>query len=243
MRALLDAIIALAFGLLPRRRWDGFDLPIQNVASASSLLTCLGGLALGITGFFAYMADVLARREWTAPPFMVYVFVSYIVATPRGLLSLYLTMSGLVRLVSWFIGEPFGDPILTGLDQLVSRARTTSRERSAQVARARLERTDEPDRRYDGEWAGLTGVYCVIVSARRKPEWTKGTWVITNDGWFTLGEPFDRPTPNGLRTVYPLTLQTTTLEVLRKGVWYELPPLRMSTARRLTETPRPSGES
>ena len=42
--------------------------------------------------------------------------------------------------------------------------------------------------------------------------------MITDDGWFTLGEPFDRPTPNGLRTVYPLTLQTTTLDVLRKGV-------------------------
>ena len=48
-----------------------------------------------------------------------------------------------------------------------------------------------------------------------------GTWVITNDGWFTLGEPFDRPTPNGLRTVYPLTLQTTTLAVHRKGVSYQ----------------------
>jgi hypothetical protein len=66
----------------------------------------------------------------------------------------------------------------------------------------------------------------VVVAARRKPGWTKGTWVVTNDGWFTLGEPFDRPMPNGLRTVYPLTLQTSTLEVLRKGVSYELPPLR-----------------
>ena len=66
----------------------------------------------------------------------------------------------------------------------------------------------------------------MVVAARRKPGWVTGTWVITNDGWFTLGEPFDRPTPNGLRTVYPLTLQTSTLEVLRKGVSYELPPLR-----------------
>ena len=52
-------------------------------------------------------------------------------------------------------------------------------------------------------------------------------------GWFTLGEPFDRPMPNGLRTVYPLTLQTTALDVLRKGV-NELPPLR-------TRVDRPKG--
>ncbi len=240
MRAFIDAVIALPFALLPRRRWDHFDLPIENVVLPSSLLTCLGGAAFGITGFFAFMARVLAEREWTAPPFMIYVFVSYVVATPRGLFSLYLTISGLLRAIGWFAGEPFGDPILTGVDNLVSRARASHREQAARGARERLEGTDEPDRRYDGEWAGLTGVDYVVVAARRKPGWTKGTWVITDDGWFTLGEPFDRPTPNGLRTVYPLTLQTTTLDVLRKGVSYELPPLRMSTARRLAETPRPS---
>jgi hypothetical protein len=243
VRAFVDAILALVVALLPRRRWDAFDLPIQNVVLASSLLTCLGGAAFGITGFFAYTATVLAQREWTAPPMMILVFVSYVIATPRGLLSLYLTISGLLRAIGWLVDEPFGDPILTGIDTLVSRKRASRRERSERVARERLEGTDEPDRRYDGEWAGLTGVDYVVVAARRKPGWTQGTWVITPDGWFTLGEPFDRPTPNGLRTVYPLTLQTTTLDVLRKGVSYELPPLRMSKARRLAETPGPSGES
>jgi hypothetical protein len=243
VRAFVDAILALVVALLPRRRWDAFDLPIQNVVLASSLLTCLGGAAFGITGFFAYTATVLAQREWTAPPMMILVFVSYVIATPRGLLSLYLTISGLLRAIGWLVDEPFGDPILTGIDTLVSRKRASRRERSERVARERLEGTDEPDRRYDGEWAGLTGVDYVVVAARRKPGWAQGTWVITPDGWFTLGEPFDRPTPNGLRTVYPLTLQTTTLDVLRKGVSYELPPLRMSKARRLAETPGPSGES
>jgi hypothetical protein len=31
--------------------------------------------------------------------------------------------------------------------------------------------------------------------------------------------------PNGLRTIYPLTAQTT-LEAVRKSVSYELPPMR-----------------
>ena len=243
MRALFDGLLALPCALLPRRRWDAVDLPIQNVVLASSLLTCLGGAAFGITGFFAHMADVLAQREWTSPPLMIFVFVSYVFASPRGLLSLYLTLSGLLRAIGWLVGEPFGDPILTGIDSLISRTGASRRERATRIARERLEGLVEPDRRYDGEWAGLAGVDFVVVAARRKPGWTKGTWVITNDGWFTLGEPFDRPTPNGLRTVYPLTLQTTTLDVLRKGVSYELPPLRMSKARRLPETPGPSGES
>lgn len=242
MRALVDALLALPGALLPRQRWDSLDLPIQNVVLASSLLTCLGGAALGITGFFAHMADILAQREWTAPPMMILEFVSYVLATPRGLFSLYLAISGLIRSISWLVDEPLGDPILTGIDHLVSNTTASRRTRVARVARERLEGTVEPDRRYDGEWAGLTGVDYVVVAARRKPGWTKGTWVITGDGWFTLGEPFDRPTPNGLRTVYPLTLQTTTLDVLRKGVSYELPPLRMSNARR-SETPGPSGES
>jgi len=230
VRALIDYFLAIPLALLPRRRWDDVDLPIQNVALASSLITCLGGAAIGITGFFSYMADVLAQREWTAPPMMIYVYVTYLFATPRGLISLYFTISGMLRAVACYIDEPFGDPLLTAADSAISRRRSSHRERSSRAEREKLERADEPDRRYDGEWAGLSGVDFVIVSARRKPEWTRGTWVISSDGWFVLGEPFDRPMPNGLRTVYPLTSQNT-LEPVRKSVQYELPPLRAAKGR------------
>jgi hypothetical protein len=227
VRGFIDPIVALVFALLPRRRWDHFDLPIQNVVLASSLITCLGGAALGITGFFAHMAAILAQREWTAPPMMIYVYIGYLFGTWRGLLSLYFAVTGMLRAVAWYIDEPFGDPILTGIDILLSRGVTSHQARSARTARERLEGADEPDRRYDGGWAGLEHVDWVIVSARRKPEWTKGTWVITDDGWFVLGEPFDRPMPNGLRTVYPLSTQNT-LEAVRKSVAYQLPPLRVT---------------
>jgi hypothetical protein len=36
----------------------------------------------------------------------------------------------------------------------------------------------------------------------------------------------ERPIPNGLRTVYPLTLQTTP-DVVRRAINYDLPPLRL----------------
>ena len=60
------------------------------------------------------MAYVLAQRRWTAPPMMILVFISYVVATPRGLFSLYLVGTGFIRFLAWYTGEPFGDPILSG---------------------------------------------------------------------------------------------------------------------------------
>ena len=243
VRAVVDTLIALVAALLPKRRWDDWDLPIANVVFTSSLLTCLGGAALGITGFFTHMSAILAAREFTAPPFMMPAYFGYVFFTPRGLFSLYLTISGLLRALGWFIDEAFGDPILTGVDTLLHRGATARRAANEHQARERMERADEPDRLHDGEWAGVPDATYVVVAARRKTGWTKGTWVITTDGWYTLGEPFDRPTPNGLRTIYPLTLQTTTLEVLRKGVSYELPPLRPSAPRKRSETLPTPGES
>ena len=46
MRALLDYVIAVPFALLPRRRWNDWDLPIENVTFASAILTCLFGAAV-----------------------------------------------------------------------------------------------------------------------------------------------------------------------------------------------------
>jgi hypothetical protein len=228
VRALIAYPLAILAGMLPKCHWEDIDLPVRNLALASALVTFWAGTAVGITGFFTYMAYVLAGREWTAPPLMLVVFISYVFVTPRGLFSLYLTATGLLRAVAWYTGEPFGDPILTGVDWLWRRLRSDGDARSARNARLALEKIDEPDRLYEGNWASLPNVTYVVVAARRKPGWTMGTWVITNDGWFKLGEPFDRPTPNGLRTVYPLTLNTNSLEVLRKGVSYELPRLRQT---------------
>src|SRR5262245_4271235 len=111
--------------LLPRRRWQGWDLPIENVSLASSLITCLGGAAFGISGYFSFMAAILAQREWTAPPMMILVFISYVFATPRGVIALYLTFSGFVRAVSWYTREPMGDPLLSLIDAVTTRAATS----------------------------------------------------------------------------------------------------------------------
>lgn len=223
---MIDGIGAIFVGLLPKRVWDDWDLPVANMAFTSALLTIFAGAALGITGYFAYLESMLARVEFMPPPMMIYGYLSYLFATPRGLFSIYLALSGFIRTVSWWIDEPTGDPVLTAVDSLMVRSQSARRDRQARAAREKLEGMDEPDRLYDGMWAGVPDATYVVVAARRKPDWTKGTWIITDDGWFTLGEPFDRPMPHGIRTIYPLTLQTTTLDVLRKAVNYQLPPLR-----------------
>lgn len=250
---MFDAIGAVVVSVLPRRWWSRFPgLPLQTMVPVSGVLTILAGAALGIRGFFAYLARMsnapaasileLSRLQvegqlpetaavssvpaamWAVAP------VAFAFFTPIGLSAIYLVTSGWFRAASWWVDSPHGDPLLTGIDALIQRARHRSAARQVRQNRERDEGADEPDRRYPGAWADLAGIDFVIVAARRKAGWTPGTFVMTDEGWFTLGEPFDRPTPNGLRTIYPLT-ELQTLEVLRKGVPYQLPPLRPYTPR------------
>ena len=250
MRSFIDRLLAIPCALLPKRYWQSFDLPMANMAPVSSWMTMLGGFVIGVPGYFAFLERLrgvkagsileisnaqLEHRlpetaEVSAIPSVLYATAPLqFLFTPLGFLAGYMVISGLVRIAGSYIDEAHGDPVLTGADWLGRRLFTSQKQKAARVERAKLEKIDEPDRRYDGAWAGLSGVDFVIVSARRKPGWTKGTWVTTDDGWFVLGEPFDRPMPNGLRTIYPLTLQNT-LEAVRKSVPYQLPPLRSASA-------------
>lgn len=238
VRAALDVLAGLVAGFLPRRHWPRLDLPIADWATLSGMLTLLAGCALGITGFFVYMARMLESAFFVPSPYMLVGFAGYVFFTPRGLFSLYLVGSGLARALSGWIGEAFGDPLLTGLDHAIHSARTSSATRSVHAARTRAEGADEPDRRYPGGWADLPDIEFVIVAARRKPDWTAGTFIVTADGWFTLGQPFDRPMPQGIRTIYPLA-PLTTMDVMRRGVAYDLPPLRPDAPRRRIVPPEP----
>ena len=265
---MFDAIGAGVVSLLPRRYWSRFDgLPLQTMVPVSGVLTILAGAALGIRGFFAYLArlsgspaasilevsrlqvegqlpetaavSAVPAAMWAVAP------VAFAFFTPIGLFAIYLVTSGWFRAASWWVESPHGDPLLTGIDALIQRTRHASAAKQVRQSRERAERADEPDRRYPGAWADLADADFVIVAARRKADWTAGTFVITPDGWFTLGHPFDRPMPQGLRTIYPLTALTT-MEVMRRGVAYELPPLRPYLRRRSdspAEPSKPRGES
>ena len=265
MRSAIDTLVALPCALLPKRIWKTIDLPIAQVSAVSALLTLFIGVAVGIRGYFAYL-DALrhidglsmlavgqaqvsgALPETTSAsvaPFAVAATAPFAFAllSPLGLVATYLTASGFLRLVAAYVDESFGDPLLTGLDTLLHRTISARRARAERQARAQREGADEPDRLFPGSWADRPDATYLVVAARRKPGWTPGTFVITSDGWFTLGEPFDRPLPQGLRTVYPLTAQTDGAGVLRKGVSYELPPLSPAPTRPRRDTTRPGGAS
>ena len=222
------------------------------MGGVSALVTMAAGCVAGARGFVRYARAAasaandatweLAARQvrgqippdveiTTAGPVAVSALslVAFLFFTPLGLFSLYLAASGAVRLVSAYLDEPFGDPILTGLDRLLTGTSRRVTESHRRRARDRAEGPEVPDRLFTGEWAGLPDVTYVVVSSRRKPDWKRGVFVITSGPWYTIGEPFDLRLPEGLRTVYPL-LEQTTNEVLREGVRYELP--RLEPARR-----------
>ena len=247
---MFETISALFVTVLPRRYWPQFDwMPIHVMAPVSGTLTALAGTALGIVGFYAYLERVGASAatsileisklqvagqlpettEVSAAPLAISILspIAFAFFTPLGLFCVYLAGSGWLRVVSWWIAEPHGDPVLTGLDWLARRTRRSAKEGSARRARLGAEGAEEPDRLYPGTWASLPDVDLVVVASRRKPGWQQGTFVITADGWYTLGAPFERHTAHGLRTVYPLRLQRENV-VLRKGVSYQLPPLRQT---------------
>ena len=147
--------------------------------------------------------------------------------TPLGLFATYLTITGAFRGIAAWFDDPRGDLILTAIDSATTTVVARRRLKNERVARERLEGPDAPDVLRTGEWAGLAGIDYLVLAARRKAEWTAGAIILTSSDWYRLGVPVDLQTPAGLRTAYPLTTITTP-EVVRRGIQYELPPLRRS---------------
>jgi hypothetical protein len=241
-------LLAIPVSMLPKRWWRPLEaVPVHRMAAPGGLFTVGVGLFLGARGMAAYFARAadaaadatlkaaqhqlvqgVSKANWISTVPMQGVsglsIFAFLLFTPLGWLSTYLVVSGVYRAIAASVEDPFGDPILTGVDTVIWRTRRTARASGARRARERLEGPEVPDRLYKGDWAKLPAVDYVLVASRRKPEWTKGAFVITSDGWYRLGEAFDLRLPEGLRTVYPLTLLKTN-EVLRRGVAYELPSL------------------
>jgi len=232
-------------GVAPRRYWPSLErhLPMRRAAAVSALAALVAGFFYGFGGFMTFATQLAsANNDWmlaklTGPspasddvalvPYGVSVLTLfiYLFLTPRGLFSLYVTGSGFLRALAAYVDDPFGDPILTGVDWTVTTLFRKNRDERRQIARTRLEGNDAPDVLRTGEWAGLPDVDYVVLSARRKDEWTAGAVILTSTDWYRLGVPFDKQTPAGLRTAYPLK-KMDTVEVVRRGIQYELQRLR-----------------
>jgi hypothetical protein len=220
---MLAALAAVFAAFLPYRWWDRFPtIQIERFAQLSALLTILAGSALAVTGFFAFLESGKAAVSVQAAAFSTIIFA---LTTPQGLFSTYLIVSGIFRFATSFVGDWYGDPLLTAVVTATTSSRERKRDGAARAERLRREGIEVPDRLYPGTWAGLPQVELVVVACRRKPDWDAGVVILTQDTSYRLGVPFDQDTPRGLRTIYPLTpLEPGGL--IRRSVAYELPPLR-----------------
>ena len=239
-------VAALVLGAAPRPLWPRIDprLPFHRTAFASGLLALGLGFVVGVPGFFEFAGGLAsANNDWmlarlAAPPqagdsavgmvpygLSILTFFLYVFFTPRGLFSFYLVASGSLRAIAAFIDpeDALGDPVLTGIYRAASRLASTNKAERARLARERLEGDERPDMLQTGEWAGVDADY-VVLASRKKAEWTAGAIIMTSTDWYKLGTPFDIDTPAGLRTAYPLT-KMEAVEVLRRGIRYELPRL------------------
>lgn len=241
-------LLSIPAGILPERVWPSLErwLPLRRTAFLSGILTLFVGFFFGFFGllkFLAWTADannawllkraaagVMTDADALVPyGFSVAAFFYYLFLTPRGLFSTYLVISGTLRSISAFVDDPRGDFMLSFARWAASTLWSKNRQERTKIARERLEGPEARDVLQTGEWAGVDADF-VVLAARRKAEWTKGAIVMTSTDWYRLGEPFDTDTPAGLRTAYPLT-KMETVEVVRRGIQYELPRLPRQRSR------------
>jgi hypothetical protein len=240
-------IIAIFASVLPRRLWPAMEkhVPVSRAVVLSGIASFFVAMAIGIPAYLRFVEtaagaatdQLLQATGWRPMPVNAsavnvqvgqgawglsflspFVFAFF---TPVGLLSLYLTFTGWFRAVSAYVDDARGDPLLTVVDGLIHRARIRRADRRAQDARHQLEGAEVADRVLTGEAAGLPEAVWVVVASRRKPEWVAGAFVITEDKWYRINPPLERTTPNGVRTLYPLT-EVGEMEVLRNGIRYDL---------------------
>jgi hypothetical protein len=234
MSKVLAGVVAIPFGLMPRRLWGKFPgLPVETMAAVSGILTAIAGLMTGSVWFLAYLqrtARVVpgAEREMAVALLLVSL-LAFVALTPAGWFSGYLLVSGVLRFGGAMTDEPFGDPLLAVIDGVLSGAlRGTAASGRARRGRGRLKSDEVPDRLYPASWAGINDAVYVVVVSRPKPDWTPGTFVITDDAWYTLGVSFEITSTDGRQSVYPLREHRG--EVLRRSVRYRLPRLERNAA-------------
>jgi hypothetical protein len=243
-------IAGVAAATVPKRWWPTLDtyVPATDSAGIAATLTILLAGAIGVPGFIDHTTqqvslnnravlaeaqkaagrpeaeETLSQRDWGR----MFVGVSslslltFIFLTPAGWASTYLGISGTWRAIAAAVDDPFGDPILTGIDALLLRGARGARAHALRQQREAREGPQVPDRVVRGSHIGIDGADLVIIAARRKLSWNTGTVVDTGERWYRVTSIEERTIGNWLRTLYVLTLHQDH-EVFRRGVRYDMP--------------------
>ena len=244
MREAATLLAAMAASTLPHRHWQRLpsSYDMNRAAFAAGLAVVLLGAAIGVPGFLhhagatvslgneAMLGEVMRNPAAGFNRGMVMGFsglavFTFVLLTPTGWLTMYLLISGSLRMGGAWFDDPVGDPILTALDAILLRGRTRVGAARERAARETLEGPEVPDRVVTPAAAGLTGCDLVIVASRSKAGWKRGVAVFTSDACYRIGDPIERTIAGQLRTLYPLS-EHTDFEAIRQSVQYELPERR-----------------
>jgi len=144
-----------------------------------------------------------------------------VVLTPIGFLVVWLNVSSAARLLGAYLGEPFGDPLLTFLDLMARELRRRSTTAmDALRTRARYGR-EEIDRVMDARDYGVADADVVVIASRPKEGWAAGAVVLSPDGYYAVMAPFEVTVDGRQRIGYPL-VRKRDFEIIRKAFRYDL---------------------
>jgi hypothetical protein len=244
IQGAVRAILATAVAMLPRRYWASFEpaLPVSNAVPSAAIITLLAGPAIGIPGFFAHLQEVASQNnaayleaagrvegeKMPMPSALSGLAIfTFVLLTPAGWISSYLTVSGLVRAVGSQVDDPHGDLLLTVVDAGLRKVRRATAQRAEIDNRHLLEGPRVQDRIAHGAEFDLPEADLVVVASRLKEGWEPGAVVLSDRGAFRILEAKDQTIGDRLRRLYALTRHED-LEVFRRTVLYEFPAARRS---------------
>src|SRR5687768_6977452 len=113
----MQSLTAIILGILPVRYWPALEerFPVYRMAWLSGTVTMLAGIAIGMSAFLSYAWEVASRTNQAyidahadlglLPGAGMAVLPVFLLTTPLGILSLYLTGSGFVRAVGAFLAD------------------------------------------------------------------------------------------------------------------------------------------
>ncbi len=235
--------------LLPSRYWPRFErrgIDVADAAAVSALFTAGPAVFFGARAFLAHTAAAAAAAdravvhiaatqiktssgpEITSSVAQVVSVASALtfLVTPVGALTTYLAGSASLRLVGSYLGEPFGDPLLTLLDALCRRLLGALTRACESVRQRHGFGPVAPDRVVDAAAIEVPGADVVIVASRPKDGWTPGLMIVSSDGCYLLGTPIRRRIDRRERILYPL-VKKRDAAIVRRTVRYDLDALRV----------------
>lgn len=259
---VVDTLIGVFRCFLPVRYWQ----EIRSGAFISIFLTFAVGVYVGLRGLLAYAgraSDEAARimlqggvpgaaggdqnaQMIAAMQSPLLAALAFFLFTPTGWLADYLVLSAIFRGITLAVDNPWGDPILEGIDHVARDKSAEIKAKQAAEAREKAEGPEVPDRVLEcRKFAGKEADY-VVVSSRRKPGWTLATTVIADSVRLRIGDPREMTIEGWLRICYPLKI-IRDIQVDRRIVHYawpkDMPPIPgLDTDSGVWSAPKPPPE-